>query len=85
MDHLIMLYFSIANCSEKIDLVALEVFSRKAYLRKTLPDYGFDWTSITMSFHRAFGHLVEAIRRNDGFGLGNISESCLESAHKILR
>ena len=45
----------------------------------------FTWASKTHTSHRGLGHIVTAIERNDGYGLGQISETCLESSNKTLR
>ena len=45
----------------------------------------FKWVSKTLVFHRGVGHVIKAIEDNDGYGLGQISETCLESSNKTLR
>ena len=72
----------IANSNEKFDLEKLKKFCKEAYIHRI---ESFDWAILTTSIHRGFGHMVELVKKNDGFGLGNLSESPLESAHKILR
>ena len=32
-----------------------------------------------------YAHLPDIIALNDGLGLGDVSETCLESSHKVLR
>ena len=72
----------VANSTEKFDLVKLEKFCKKAYKHRV---ESFVWAIVSTSIHRGFGHLTELVRRNGCIGLGSLSESPLESAHKILR
>ena len=72
----------IANSTEKFDILKLERFCKKAYKHRV---ESFDWAILSTSIHRGLGHLTELIRRNGCIGLGSLSESPLESAHKILR
>ena len=72
----------IANSNEKFDLAKLEKFCKEAYVHRI---ESFDWAILSTSTHRGLGHLTELVRKNGGIGLGRLSESPLESAHKILR
>ena len=72
----------IANSTQKFDLEKVEKFCSKAYLHRVK---SFPWAILSTSTHRGFGHIVKLMRKNGGRGLGNLSESPLESAHKILR
>ena len=64
----------IANSTKKIDVPKLKKFCSDAYIFKIK---AFDWPSLPMSQHRGYGHLADIILLNDGFGLGDVSESCL--------
>ena len=72
----------VANSTRKIDIPQLRQFCKDAYIFKIK---AFDWPSLTTSLHRAYAHLPDIILLNDGLGLGDVSETCLESSHKILR
>ena len=72
----------IANSNEKFDLAKLKKFCEEAYIHRV---ESFDWAILSTSTHRGLGHLTELVRKNGGIGLGRLSESPLESAHKILR
>ena len=72
----------IANCTRKVDVAKLTKFCKTAYLHFVK---AFPWANLTQTYHRSFGHLIELIELNNGYGLGKWSETCLESAHKILR
>ena len=64
----------VANCTRKIDVPKLKAFCKEAYIFKVT---AFDWPSLPVSLHRGYSHLGDIILLNDGFGLGDISESCL--------
>ena len=64
----------IANCTRKINVPKFKAFCKDAYIFKVK---AFDWTSLPVSLHRGYSHLANIILLNDGFGLGDISESCL--------
>ena len=66
----------------KFDIAKLDRFCKKAYIHRV---ESFPWAILSISIHRGFGHLTELVRKNGGIGLGSLSESPLESAHKILR
>ena len=72
----------VANSTRKIKISKFKQFCTDAYVFKIK---AFDWPSLTVSLHRAYGHLPEIISLNDGLGLGDVSETCLESSHKVLR
>ena len=72
----------IANCNEAINVPELKKFCKRAYLFRVEK---FPWAIVSTSTHRGFGHMVDLVLKNNGMGLGNLSESPLESAHKILR
>ena len=72
----------IANCTRKINVQKFKQFCKEAYVFKV---QAFDWPSCTVSLHRGYAHLADIISLNDSLGLGDISESCMEASHKILR
>ena len=75
--------YQVMNTSEKIkSLNEFSVFCKEYYLFRLSV---FKWASKTHSSHRGMGHIITAIKRNDGYGLGQISETCLESSNKTLR
>ena len=74
--------YSVANCTRKIDTKKLKQFCTDANVYSV---QAFPWASVTPSTHRAMSHLAEAIELNDSYGLGQISETCLESSNKNMR
>ena len=44
-----------------------------------------DWVEFTDTIHEGLAHMAEAIERNEGRGLKNISEENLEKLHKVVR
>ena len=72
----------IANCTKKVNCELFSKFCKEANI-----DYvnSFECANLTGVIHRAWAHLAEAILLNDGYGLGLISESRLESVHKLIR
>ena len=44
-----------------------------------------DWIEFTDTIHEGLAHMAEAIERNGGRGLKNLSEENLEKMHKIVR
>ena len=67
------------TCTE-FNLFLLDEFPRE--VQKTLPG---PWISVTPTLHKVVGHSWEVIERNDGFGLGILDESGMESCNKIVR
>ena len=45
----------------------------------------FPWVKINHTLHGTLHHSVELISLNDGYGLGNLSEECLEANNKDIR
>ena len=45
----------------------------------------FSWSQINHTLHGPLHHGVELISRNDGYGLGSLSEECLEANNKDIR
>ena len=45
----------------------------------------FPWNTVTETVHRYLGHAAHCIARNNNHGLAQLSESPLESSHKMLR
>ena len=45
----------------------------------------FSWCEINHTLHGPLHHGVELISRNDGYGLGSLSEECLEANNKDIR
>ena len=58
----------------------LEEFSREVHKELQGP-----WISITPTLHKVIGHSWELIERNEGYGLGRLDESGMESCNKVLR
>ena len=72
----------VANSTKKINVPKFKEFCKEAYIFKV---QSFDWASLPVTQHRGYSHFADVIQLNDGIGLGDVSESCLESSHKILR
>ena len=60
--------YRVMNCAEKIEL--LSEFSRYCKEHYLFRVAVFKWASKTLIFHRGVGHVIEAIKENDGYGLG---------------
>ena len=45
----------------------------------------FPWVKINHTLHGTLHHSLELISLNDGYGLKNLSEECLESNNKDIR
>ena len=73
---------SVVSSSQKVDLVKFKSLCLEASYN--ICD-NFSWTRINHTLHGPLHHGVELITRNDGYGLGSLSEECLESNNKDIR
>ena len=73
----------LVNSSENINTLKFEELCKETYefiLTK------FSWANITPSLHKLLSHCYQIIQSyNNGYGLRNISEECLESCNKYVR
>ena len=73
---------SIVSSSRKVNLEKFKVLCDETSLN--ICD-NFPWSQINHTLHGPLHHGVELISRNDGYGLGSLSEECLESNNKDIR
>ena len=73
---------SIVSCSRKVDVLKFKTLCDETSLH--LSD-NFPWVLINHTLHGTLQHSAELITLNDGYGLGSLSEECLESNNKDIR
>ena len=73
---------SVVSSSQKVDLVKFKSLCLEASYN--ICD-NFSWTRINHTLHGPLHHGVELITGNDGYGLGSLSEECLEANNKDIR
>ena len=61
------------------------LFLLNEFPREVQRDLPGPWISITPTLHKVIGHSWEVMERNDGYGLGILDESGMESCNKVLR
>ena len=72
----------IVNSTRKIDVDKFEKYCKAAYEHAITH---FDYCNIAPSIHRIWAHCGEKMRKMGNVGLGQLSETPLESTHKVLR
>ena len=72
----------VVSSSRKIHLAKLKDLCKQASLN--LCD-NFPWVLMNHTLHGTLHHSVELISLNDGYGLGSLSEECLEANNKDIR
>ena len=73
---------SIVSSTRKVNLEKFKLLCDEASFN--ICD-NFSWSQINHTLHGPLHHGVELISRNDGYGLGSLSEECLESNNKDIR
>ena len=73
---------SIVSCTRKVDVMKFKALCDEASLN--LCD-NFSWVLLNHTLHGTLQHSAELITLNDGYGLGVLSEECLESNNKDIR
>ena len=73
---------SIVSSSRKVNLDKFKQLCNEASLNIC---ENFPWFKINHTLHGPLHHGVELISRNDGYGLGSLSEECLEANNKDIR
>lgn len=73
---------TIVSCSRRVDVTKFKALCDEASLN--LCD-NFPWVFLNHTLHGTLHHSVELISLNDGYGLGALSEECLESNNKDIR
>ena len=61
---------------------SFEKFVKEAYLHRVRT---FPWASVCDAIHNAYAHTPVKMRQIGGYGLGQRSETRLESSHKVNR
>ena len=75
-------YRNLVHLVTQVDLVKFKSLCLEA--SSNICD-NFSWTRINHTLHGPLHHGVELITRNDGYGLGSLSEECLEANNKDIR
>ena len=73
---------SVVSSSRKVELVK---FKELCDLTSFNLCDNFSWVKINHTLHGTLHHSVELITLNDGYGLGKLSEECLEANNKDIR
>ena len=87
-DNLLLLHqqvatiLSVVSSNRKIDTSKFEKLCEEASLNLCK---NFPWVLINHTLHGTLQHSAELISINDGYGLGNLSEECLEANNKDIR
>ena len=87
-DNLLLLHqqvatvLSVVSSNRKIDTSKFKKLCEEASLNLCK---NFPWVLINHTLHGTLQHSAELISVNDGYGLGNLSEECLEANNKDIR
>ena len=87
-DNLLLLHqqvatvLSVVSSNRKIDTSKFKKLCEEASLNLC---QNFPWVLINHTLHGTLQHSAELISVNDGYGLGNLSEECLEANNKDIR
>ena len=73
---------SVMSSSRKVDLDKMTALCRKTV--ENISD-NFKWAVLNHTLHGTIQHSVELMAMNDDYGLGSLSEECLEANNKDIR
>ena len=72
----------ILNSREQVQIKKFHDFCLETYI---LQLQTFPWMHVSPTVHRYLAHASQAMQKNGGYGLGQLSEAPLESIHKNMR
>ena len=78
----ISMILRVISCCQKINLTKFQELCKDTSLNIA---ENFPWAVLNDTLHGAIHHSAELIEYNSGYGLGSLSEECLESNNKDVR